>query len=95
MVFVHGSFRYDATSVFYSNERKLADLKNLYRFPYYGGDISVVLTEAFPSIKSDFLTFLENQGKAPTKMLMITLDLITFDATFSAVQVILMAVMWV
>lgn len=59
VVFVHGTFRYDATSVFYSNGRKVAGLQDLYRFPYYGGDVSVVLTEAFPSIKSDFLSFLK------------------------------------
>ncbi|MFN8291031.1 MAG: SusC/RagA family TonB-linked outer membrane protein [Chitinophagaceae bacterium] len=55
VVFVHGSVRHDASSLFFSPTRD----RKLYNFTYYGGDVSVILTEAFPSIKSDFLSFLK------------------------------------
>lgn len=53
MVFVHGSFRYDGTSVFYKADRD----KKLYQYPYYGADISFLLTEALPSIKGNVLNY--------------------------------------
>lgn len=55
MLFLHGSVRDDISSVFYSPKR---DAK-LYNFIYYGGDLSFVVTEALPKLKSDFLSFLK------------------------------------
>jgi TonB-linked SusC/RagA family outer membrane protein len=53
MVFVHGSFRNDYSSRFYKNYRN----NDLFVFPYAGGDISLIATELFPSIKSDILNY--------------------------------------
>ncbi len=57
-VFVHGVFRYDQSSVFYKDGRP----KDFYSYPYYGGDVSLILTEAMPSIKSDVLNYLKLRG---------------------------------
>ncbi len=57
-VFVHGVFRYDQSSVFYKAGRP----KDFYSYPYYGGDVSLILTEAIPSIKSDVLNYLKLRG---------------------------------
>jgi TonB-linked SusC/RagA family outer membrane protein len=54
-IFVHGAVRADMSSVFYSQSRK----SNLYTFPWYGGDVSLILTEAVPSIKSDIFNYLK------------------------------------
>jgi TonB-linked SusC/RagA family outer membrane protein len=51
--FVHGSLRHDASSIFFSPLRD----RKLYNFTYYGGDISLILTEAVPSIKSDAFNY--------------------------------------
>jgi TonB-linked SusC/RagA family outer membrane protein len=59
MVFVHGSGRYNLPSVFYSNERKLAGNEELYKFFFYGVDVSLILTEIAPSIKSDAINFIK------------------------------------
>ncbi|HEV8080943.1 MAG TPA: SusC/RagA family TonB-linked outer membrane protein [Chitinophagaceae bacterium] len=53
IVFLHSSFRYDATSRFYKSDRE----KSLYAFPYYGFDVSVILTDAFPNLKNNVLSF--------------------------------------
>jgi outer membrane receptor protein involved in Fe transport len=53
IIFLHGSFRYDATSRFYKSDRA----SDLYSFPYYGVDVSAVLTDAFPSIKNNVLSY--------------------------------------
>ena len=53
LVFVHGSFRYDATSRFYKNSRS----SDLYSFPYYGVDVSFVVTDILPDIKSDIFNY--------------------------------------
>ena len=57
-LFVHGIMRYDQSSVFYKTSRK----SSLYSYPYYGGDISFVVTDAFPSLKTNFLTYLKVRG---------------------------------
>jgi TonB-linked SusC/RagA family outer membrane protein len=53
MLFAEASFRYDFTSRFYKNSRA----SNLYSYPYYGFDVSFVLTEALKGIKGDFLNY--------------------------------------
>jgi TonB-linked SusC/RagA family outer membrane protein len=53
MIFVHLSGRYDATSLFFKPERPT----NLYKFGYYGADVSFILTEALPGIKSNVLNY--------------------------------------
>jgi hypothetical protein len=57
-IFLHGVARVDMSSVFYFNGRK----SSLYTFPWYGGDLSVVVTDAIPSLKSDILSFLKLRG---------------------------------
>ncbi|TXJ29679.1 MAG: SusC/RagA family TonB-linked outer membrane protein [Chitinophagaceae bacterium] len=57
-LFLHGTFRYDLSSVFYQQGRA----KDNYSFTYYGGDVSVVLTDAIPSIKNDVLSFAKIRG---------------------------------
>lgn len=54
-IFLHGIFRYDLSSAFYKEGRDATQ----YGYPYYGGDISVILTEAIPSLKSDALSYLK------------------------------------
>ncbi len=53
LIFVHGSFRYDATSKFYKSTRAT----NLYSYPYYGVDVSAILTDAIPAIKGNVLSY--------------------------------------
>jgi TonB-linked SusC/RagA family outer membrane protein len=45
---INGTFRFDATSRFYKNDRAA----NMYSYPYYGVALSAVLTDAMPSLKS-------------------------------------------
>lgn len=47
-LYAHGTFRYDMSSVFYAQDRQ----SDLYSFAYYGGDVSLVVTDLFPGIKS-------------------------------------------
>jgi TonB-linked SusC/RagA family outer membrane protein len=54
-IFLHGIFRYDLSSAFYKTGRDISQ----YGYPYYGGDLSVILTEAFPSLKSDAMGYLK------------------------------------
>lgn len=54
-VFVHGSIRHDVSSLFFSPTR----LRKLYNFTYYGADISAIITELIPSLKSNTLNFLK------------------------------------
>ena len=53
LIFVHGSFRYDATSKFYKPTRTT----NQYSYPYYGVDVSAIITDAFPAIKGSVLSY--------------------------------------
>ncbi len=53
MIFIEGSFRYDFTSRFYKNDRPA----NLFSYPYYGVDVSFVLTDLFPVLKSNVLNY--------------------------------------
>jgi hypothetical protein len=53
MLFVHGSFRYDATSRFFKSTRS----SSLYSFPYYGVDVSFIVTEALPNFRNDVLNY--------------------------------------
>ncbi|HLG39844.1 MAG TPA: SusC/RagA family TonB-linked outer membrane protein, partial [Chitinophagaceae bacterium] len=57
-IFLHGVFRYDQSSVFYKNNRAT----ELYSFPYYGADLSFVVTDALPSLKSDIISYLKIRG---------------------------------
>jgi TonB-linked SusC/RagA family outer membrane protein len=52
-LFLHGSFRYDGTSRFYADGRS----KSQYQYPYYGVDVSYILTDAFPSLKNKVLNY--------------------------------------
>jgi TonB-linked SusC/RagA family outer membrane protein len=52
-LFLHGSARIDGTSLFYLPGRD----KKKYQYAYYGADLSFILTEAFPSIKSDIFSY--------------------------------------
>jgi len=52
-LFIHGSVRYDGTSRFYKEGRP----SNLYSYPYYGVDVSYILTDGLPAIKGNFLSF--------------------------------------
>lgn len=54
-LFLHGSFRYDQNSALYTQQRK----KDLYSYPYYGADVSFIVTDAIPSIKNDALGYLK------------------------------------
>lgn len=51
MVFLHGTFRNDATSRFYKSGRN----KDQYTYSYPGVDVSAIITELVPSIKSKIL----------------------------------------
>jgi len=53
MVFLHGSFRNDASSRFYKPSRN----KDLFTFSYPGVDVSAIITELIPSIKSKTLGY--------------------------------------
>ncbi|HEX6914524.1 MAG TPA: SusC/RagA family TonB-linked outer membrane protein [Chitinophagaceae bacterium] len=52
-VFVHGTFRYDASSKFYKPTRTAS----MYSFPYYGVDVSLIATEIFPEIQNKWLSY--------------------------------------
>lgn len=54
-LFLHGSFRYDATSKFFKPTRA----RNLYSYPYYGVDAAIILTDAIPEIKNNVLTYVK------------------------------------
>ena len=60
-LFLHGSGRIDMSSVFFYRDPVSDSIrdKKLWQYPWYGADISVILTEAVPSIKSDFLNYLK------------------------------------
>ena len=53
MVFLHLAGRYDGTSLFFKPERS----SDLYKFFYYGADVSFLLTEALPKLKSNFFNY--------------------------------------
>ncbi|GAO42105.1 putative TonB-dependent receptor [Flavihumibacter petaseus NBRC 106054] len=53
MVFLHGSFRYDYSSLFYKADRPT----DLYAYPSAGMDASVILTELLPVLKSNILGY--------------------------------------
>jgi outer membrane receptor protein involved in Fe transport len=57
-LYAHGIFRYDVSSVFYQADRP----SNLYSFAYYGGDISLIVTDMVPSIKSKNFNYLKLRG---------------------------------
>lgn len=50
---LNGSFRFDQTSRFYKPDRP----SNYWSYPYYGAAVALVATDAFPSIKSQFLNY--------------------------------------
>ena len=54
-LYLHASARLDGTSVFYLPGRK----KSLYQYPYYGADISFIVSDAFQGMKSDMLNYLK------------------------------------
>lgn len=53
MVFLHGTFRNDATSRFYKPNRN----KDQYTYSYPGVDVSAIITELIPSLKSKTLGY--------------------------------------
>ena len=53
--FVHGSLRHEVSSVFYSPTRD----RKLYNYSYPGVDVSMIITEIVPSLKSDALNYLK------------------------------------
>lgn len=53
MIYLNASFRYDGTSVFYKEGRDVS----LYQFPYYGATLSGIITDLFPTLKSNVLSF--------------------------------------
>jgi len=57
-IYLHGSGRLDGTSLFYLPGRD----KDLYQYPYYGVDVSFILTDAVPSLKSTTLSYLKVRG---------------------------------
>jgi TonB-linked SusC/RagA family outer membrane protein len=57
-LFVHGTFRYDQSSVFFKDGRET----NLYSYPYYGVDASLIITDLVPSLKTNILNFLKLRG---------------------------------
>jgi len=77
MIFVHGSFRYDATSLFYKNNRATS----MYAYPYYGFDVSAILTEIFPSIKGKVLNYAKLRASY-NKTGNDNIDLYGLDATY-------------
>ncbi|MBD2702246.1 SusC/RagA family TonB-linked outer membrane protein [Spirosoma sp. BT702] len=50
---INGSFRYDFTSRFYKPDRP----SNYWSYPYYGAALSFIPTDAFPSMRSNFLNY--------------------------------------
>ena len=57
-LFVHGTVRVDQSSVYFDKNRA----SSLYTYPWYGGDISLIVTELFPSLKSNALNYLKIRG---------------------------------
>jgi len=55
LVFVHASVRRDATSLFYADDRKESD----YQYWYYGADVSVIVSDLIPSLKTDFFNYMK------------------------------------
>ncbi len=55
VAFIHGSVRNDNSSVFYSDTRP----SSLYSFFYPGVDASVIVSDIFPGIKSNTLSYLK------------------------------------
>lgn len=53
LVFLHAVGRYDVSSKFYKPDRP----SNMYSYFYPGVDVSVILTEAFPGIKNNILSY--------------------------------------
>jgi TonB-linked SusC/RagA family outer membrane protein len=50
---LNGTFRYDATSKFFKPTRD----RSYYSYPYYGVGLSLIATDAIPSLKSNFLNY--------------------------------------
>ena len=50
---LNGTFRYDATSLFYKAGRD----KSAYSYPYYGAALSFIATDAIPNLKSKLLNY--------------------------------------
>jgi TonB-linked SusC/RagA family outer membrane protein len=50
---LNGTFRYDATSLFYKPDRD----KSFWAYPYYGIGLSFIATDALPGLKSKFLNY--------------------------------------
>ncbi|MEO5683673.1 MAG: SusC/RagA family TonB-linked outer membrane protein [Chitinophagaceae bacterium] len=53
MIFLHGSYRFDATSRFYKPTREASQ----YSYGYYGVDLSAVMTDIIPGIKGKILSY--------------------------------------
>ena len=49
----NGTFRYDATSLFYKAGRD----KSLWAYPYYGAAVSFIATDAIPDLKGNILNY--------------------------------------
>jgi TonB-linked SusC/RagA family outer membrane protein len=77
MLFIEGSFRYDFTSRFYKDDREAS----LYSYPYYGFDVSAVLTELVPGLKGNFLNYAKLRG-GYNKNGNDNIDLYGLDPTF-------------
>jgi TonB-linked SusC/RagA family outer membrane protein len=52
-IFFHATGRYDGSSAFYKSYRD----KSLYLYPTYGFDVSAILTDLVPSLKSNILSY--------------------------------------
>ncbi|RAJ97872.1 TonB-linked SusC/RagA family outer membrane protein [Larkinella arboricola] len=50
---LNGTFRFDATSRFYKPDRPA----NTWSYPYYGAALSFIPTDAFPTIRNQFLNY--------------------------------------
>lgn len=59
-LYLHASGRLDGSSLFYKEGRE----KSLYQYPYYGADISLVLSEAIPSLQNNVLSYLKVRAAA-------------------------------
>jgi TonB-linked SusC/RagA family outer membrane protein len=54
-IFLHGTYRLDMSSVFYKDGREF----DLYGYPYYGVDASIIVSDIVPSLKGNVLNFLK------------------------------------
>jgi TonB-linked SusC/RagA family outer membrane protein len=54
-LFLHGAARRDATSIFYKEGRS----SSTYQYWYYGADLSFILTDAVPTLKTGILDYLK------------------------------------